>query len=163
MADPVREAPHNPDDTYQEIRTSLANDSQHISEVWRFLEAEQEIKDAADEMGVQPCSLQILAVLLDGTPPSSLSPGRQARATPSDFVRRLQLDHNAPRSSGGSNNISNRRLLYGSCNRRRSSTLTLIGPRRKDKKKGFKAEDSKPFAPDPVVPTPRPRLRPLIR
>lgn len=150
MADPVREAPHNPDNTYQEIRTSLANDSQHIGEVWRFLEADHEIKDAADEMGVQPCNLQILAVLLDGTPPSSLSPGRQAGATLSDFVQRLQLDHNAPRSSGGSNNISNRRLVCGSHNRRKSNALTLIGLRRKDRKEGFMAEDSKRFVPDAV-------------
>ncbi len=64
---------------------------------------------------------------------------------------------------GGSNNISNRRLLCGPCNRRKSNTLTLIGLRRKNKKEGFMAEDSKPFVSDPLSSTLQPQQRPLIR
>ena len=56
-----------------------------------------------------------------------------------DSPEYLQLDHNTPRSSGGSNNISNRRLLCGPCNRRKSNTLTIIGLRRKNKSEGFMA------------------------
>ena len=80
-----------------------------------------------------------------------------------DSPEYLQLDHNTPRSSGGSNNISNRRLLCGPCNRRKSNTLTLIGLRRKNKKEGFMAEDSKPFVSDPLSSTLQPQQRPLIR
>ena len=80
-----------------------------------------------------------------------------------DSPEYLDLDHNTPRSSGGSNNISNRHLLCGPCNRRKSTTLTLVGLRRKNKKEGFMAEDSKPFVSDPLSSTLQPQQRPLIR
>lgn len=128
MADSVPEAPHNTDGTYQEIRTVPANAPQNTGELWRrLLEAGQEIKAVADEMGVPAGNFrQILAVLLDGTPPSSPSLGRQADATLRNFVRRLQLDHDTARSSGGSNDISNRRMVCGSHNRRKSNALTPV-------------------------------------
>jgi len=44
------------------------------------------------------------------------------------------------------------------CNRRKSNTLTLIGLRRKNKKEGFMAEDSKPFVSDPLSSTLQPQL-----
>ena len=53
-----------------------------------------------------------------------------------DSPEYVQLDHNTPRSSGGSNNIATRRLLCGPCNRRKSNTLTLIGPRRRTRRNG---------------------------
>ncbi len=57
-----------------------------------------------------------------------------------EFAEYLQLDHNLPRSEGGSNNIGNRLLLCGPCNRRKSNTFTLTGLRRENKKIGFMAE-----------------------
>lgn len=48
----------------------------------------------------------------------------------------LELDHNLPRSDGGSNYISNRVLLCGPCNRIKSNTLTLTGLRRHNTKHG---------------------------
>ena len=56
-----------------------------------------------------------------------------------DFPDYLQLDHNIPRSEGGSNNLTNRLLLCGPCNRRKSNTLTLTGLRRRNQKEGFMA------------------------
>lgn len=54
-----------------------------------------------------------------------------------DDERYLELDHNAPRSSGGINHISNRLLLCGPCNRVRSKTLTLEGLRQRNKQEGW--------------------------
>ena len=52
----------------------------------------------------------------------------------------IELDHNLPRSDGGSNDIDNRVLLCGPCNRLKSNTLTLSGLRRENKKRGLMAE-----------------------
>ena len=48
----------------------------------------------------------------------------------------LELDHNAPRSTGGLNHISNRLLLCGPCNRIKSNTYTLTGLRNENAKRG---------------------------
>lgn len=57
----------------------------------------------------------------------------------------LQLDHNTPRSDGGSNNISNRRLLCGPCNLKKSNTLTLSGLRKQNEKDGFMVDKGLSF------------------
>ena len=57
-----------------------------------------------------------------------------------DSPEYLQLDHNTPRADGGSNNLSNRKLLCGPCNRRKSHTLTLSGLRKKNRQDGFMAD-----------------------
>ena len=56
-----------------------------------------------------------------------------------DDPRYLELDHRQPRSDGGSNELSNRILLCGPCNRLKSNTLTLTGLRRMNKKEGYMA------------------------
>ena len=48
----------------------------------------------------------------------------------------LELDHNTPASSGGSNELHNRAPLCGPCNRRKSNTWTLEGLRRDNKRSG---------------------------
>ena len=48
----------------------------------------------------------------------------------------LELDHNTPASSGGSNELHNRAPLCGPCNRRKSNTKTLEGLRRDNKREG---------------------------
>ena len=48
----------------------------------------------------------------------------------------LELDHNTPASSGGSNELHNRAPLCGPCNRRKSNTWTLEGLRRDNKRAG---------------------------
>ena len=48
----------------------------------------------------------------------------------------LELDHNTPASSGGSNELNNRAPLCGPCNRRKSDTKTLRGLRLDNKKEG---------------------------
>lgn len=60
-----------------------------------------------------------------------------------DDPRYLQLDHNAPRSSGGLNHITNRILLCGPCNNAKSDDKTLIGLRKYNKKNGFMVAESK--------------------
>lgn len=57
-----------------------------------------------------------------------------------DDDRYLELDHNNPRSDGGSNNISNRILLCSPCNRAKSNIYTLSGLRRLNKKNGWMAD-----------------------
>ncbi len=57
-----------------------------------------------------------------------------------DDIRYLELDHNAPRSSGGINHISNRILLCGPCNRLKSNIYTLDGLRKENKKRGYMAK-----------------------
>ena len=57
-----------------------------------------------------------------------------------DDPRYLELDHRLPRSEGGSNEIPNRILLCGPCNRLKSNTLTLTGLRRQNKKEGCMAD-----------------------
>ena len=54
-----------------------------------------------------------------------------------DDPRYLELDHKMPRTDGGSNELSNRVLLCGPCNRLKSNTLTLTGLRRRNKKEGY--------------------------
>ena len=54
-----------------------------------------------------------------------------------DDPRYLELDHNAPRSDGGLNHISNRILLCGPCNKLKSNLLTLAGLRKENKKLGY--------------------------
>lgn len=51
--------------------------------------------------------------------------------------RYFELDHKLPRSDGGHNGVSNRALLCGPCNRRKSNTLTLSGLRKANKKDGW--------------------------
>ena len=46
----------------------------------------------------------------------------------------LELDHIRPRADGGSNDLDNRTLLCGPCNRIKSNTITLSGLRRENKK-----------------------------
>ena len=53
----------------------------------------------------------------------------------------LQLNHKMPRSQGGLNHISNRMLLCGSCNRIKSSTLTLSGIRKENPKRDRMAKE----------------------
>lgn len=48
----------------------------------------------------------------------------------------LELDHQVPRVDGGSNDLHNRILLCGPCNRIKSHTLTLSGLRRENAKRG---------------------------
>ena len=57
-----------------------------------------------------------------------------------DDARYLELDHNAPRSDGGINHISNRVLLCGPCNKLKSNLLTLGGLRKENKKLGYLKE-----------------------
>lgn len=53
----------------------------------------------------------------------------------------LEIDHNRPRSDGGSNELDNRVLLCGPCNRAKSNMLTLSGLRRQNKRDGLLIED----------------------
>ncbi len=59
-----------------------------------------------------------------------------------DHEAYLQLDHNTPRSDGGMNHITNRVLLCGPCNLRKSNLLTLSGLRKKNTADNFMAEQS---------------------
>ena len=52
----------------------------------------------------------------------------------------IELDHNLPRSDGGSNDIANRVLLCGPCNRLKSNNLTLSGLRKENKRRGLMAD-----------------------
>ena len=52
----------------------------------------------------------------------------------------LELDHIRPRADGGSNDLDNRTLLCGPCNRIKSNTLTLSGLRRENKKRNRMAQ-----------------------
>lgn len=58
-----------------------------------------------------------------------------------DDARYLQLDHNAPRSQGGINHISNRLLLCGPCNNTKSDKFTRNGLRAENKKRGWMAKE----------------------
>ena len=51
--------------------------------------------------------------------------------------RHLELDHDTPRVSGGSNNMENRILLCGPCNRMKGAALTLWGLRKEVRKGGY--------------------------
>ena len=51
-----------------------------------------------------------------------------------DDSRYLELDHNTPRSDGGSNQIHNRVLLCSPCNRAKSNIYTLSGLRKLNRK-----------------------------
>ena len=54
----------------------------------------------------------------------------------------MQLDHINPRSGGGANDISNRILLCGPCNLKKSNKYTLIGLRNNIKKSGWMYAES---------------------
>ena len=54
-----------------------------------------------------------------------------------DHARYFELDHKLPRSEGGSNELENRVLLCGPCNRTKSNTLTLTGLRKQNRTDGF--------------------------
>ena len=54
-----------------------------------------------------------------------------------DSARYLELDHRIPRSEGGSNELENRVLLCGPCNRTKGNTLTLTGLRKENRRMGF--------------------------
>ena len=56
-----------------------------------------------------------------------------------DSARYLELDHRIPRSEGGSNELENRILLCGPCNRTKGNTLTLTGLRKENRRAGFMA------------------------
>lgn len=60
-----------------------------------------------------------------------------------DDPRYLELDHNAPRSQGGLNHISNRILLCSPCNRTKSNIYTLEGLRRINKKNNWMVKPEK--------------------
>jgi len=49
----------------------------------------------------------------------------------------MELDHVQPRSDGGANDISNRILLCGPCNRRKRHTLAMPGLHQENKKAGW--------------------------
>ena len=49
----------------------------------------------------------------------------------------MELDHINPRAQGGDNWITNRILLCGPCNRRKSADLTIIGLQRQNKRTGW--------------------------
>ena len=49
----------------------------------------------------------------------------------------MELDHINPRAQGGDNWITNRVLLCGPCNRRKSADLTIIGLQRQNKRTGW--------------------------
>ena len=51
--------------------------------------------------------------------------------------RHLEIDHKLPRSEGGSNDLDNRVLLCGPCNRAKSNTLTLTGLRKHNERDGL--------------------------
>ena len=69
-----------------------------------------------------------------------------------DSPRYLELDRKMPRSEGGSNDIENRVLLCGPCNRTKSNTLTLAGLCKRNRKDGFLAAPLK--CPPPLSPAP---------
>lgn len=54
-----------------------------------------------------------------------------------DSARYLELDHRIPKSEGGSNELENRVLLCGPCNRTKGNTLTLTGLRKENLRMGF--------------------------
>jgi len=54
-----------------------------------------------------------------------------------DDPRYLELDHNAPRSDGGINHISNRILLCGPCNKLKSNKFALSGLIKENKRLGY--------------------------
>ena len=54
--------------------------------------------------------------------------------------RYIELDHNLPRADGGKNDIENRVLLCGPCNRAKGHVLTLSGLRLENKRNGVMAE-----------------------
>ena len=68
--------------------------------------------------------------------------GRQCRGCYRMFDddRYLELDHIIPRADGGINDVSNRILLCGPCNRAKSNMLTLSGLRKLNKQNGWMAE-----------------------
>ncbi|MXX52314.1 MAG: hypothetical protein F4Z39_15140, partial [Chloroflexi bacterium] len=47
----------------------------------------------------------------------------------------MQLDHIQPKADGGRNDISNRVLLCGPCNRRKSHAYTLSGLQKQNRRK----------------------------
>ena len=49
----------------------------------------------------------------------------------------MELDHINPRAQGGENWITNRILLCGPCNRRKSAALTIIGLQQENKRSGW--------------------------
>ena len=57
-----------------------------------------------------------------------------------DDARYLELDHNTPKSDGGMNQVHNRILLCGPCNRLKSNKFTLSGLRQQNKKLGYMVE-----------------------
>ena len=58
-------------------------------------------------------------------------------APPGGDERHLELDHINPQSEGGRNDLDNRALLCGPCNRRKSNTMTLTGLRRANKRDNY--------------------------
>ena len=68
--------------------------------------------------------------------------GRQCRGCGRTFDddRYLELDHIVPRADGGINDVSNRILLCGPCNRAKSHRLTLSGLQELNKRNGWMAE-----------------------
>ena len=63
---------------------------------------------------------------------------------PNEDRRHFELDHNNPKGGGGSDELDNRAILCGPCNRAKSNILTLEGLRRQNKqgKHWYKDVDS---------------------
>lgn len=80
---------------------------------------------------------QMVEILLDKDGSVCQGCGREF-----DDKRYLQLDHNAPRSSGGINHISNRVLLCGPCNLAKSDDITLVGLRKYNRKNDYMVNEN---------------------
>ena len=73
-----------------------------------------------------------------------------------EFADYLELDHDMPRVSGGANNLENRILLCGPCNRKKGADLTLHGLRKRVKKE---ARAHKGFTHLPRIPALKEKMR----
>jgi len=89
-------------------------------------------KGIDEPKGPKMSRAEMLEILLDKDGSVCQGCGREF-----DDYRYLQLDHNAPRSSGGINHISNRILLCGPCNLAKSDDLTLVGLRKYNRKNDY--------------------------
>ncbi len=54
----------------------------------------------------------------------------------------MQLDHLMPRADGGDNDITNRILICGPCNRRKGAHLTMTGLLRENRRAGWMKDET---------------------